>query len=570
MGLAKMKGTIMKKEGRKEFLKHKALFLLFLIPFCLTVSSKMFLTAGDQPGSPDESTELSKSEINEIEEYIRSQMKRGKIPGLSVVIVKEDKTIYKNGFGYANIKKKQPVTAKTLFEIGSNSKAFTALGILWLKVKSNIEFLTVITGNMFLNMVLGVFEPVFCLNYFYFRVIDLNDPVDKYIPWFKMKYKGKEVSNKESNKNLQITIEQLLHHTSGIPFETVADIPQSGEDNALEETVRTLINKELSYKPGTEFSFATINYDVLGLIIEKVSGQSFEEFIKNNILEPLELTDTYLSRNEAMAHEMATGYKIEFLKAQEYKAPVYRGNTPAGYFITNSVDMERWLKIQMGTIELSEPLGKIIHESHQPNEKVIGFRYAKGWFIFKKREIFHSGNNPNFSSFIVLFEPGKIGIALLANINSGVVEETGWGILSIIKKEGMPVQSKDFYIKLDMISFIVACIAALLILLSIWFIYGTVKEVLKKTRTFKRTRKNSLSFFAATLLLIGILYFLFELPTFLSYDLPWKVINVWAPKTLKMASFLLGVTGFLFYIYFFFNFFFPKSQNNMNTLEDKK
>jgi CubicO group peptidase (beta-lactamase class C family) len=528
-----MKGTIMKKEGRKEFLKHKALFLLFLIPFCLTVSSKMFLTAGDQPGSPDESTELSKSEINEIEEYIRNQMKRGKIPGLSVVIVKGDKTIYKKGFGFANIKKKQPVTPKTLFEIGGNSKAFTALGILLLEKEGKLK---------------------------------LNDEVNKHIPWFKMRYKGQEFS---------VTIEQLLHHASGIPFETFANIPISNADNALEETVRTLINQELRHEPGKEFCYASINYDVLGLIIQKVSKQSFEAFMKKNILEPLELKNTYLSRNEKMAHDMATGYKIGFLSPREYEAPVYRGNTPAGYFITNTEDMEKWLRIQLGIHE--NPIFKeIIEESHQPNENVIGFRYAKGWFIFQKKDIFHTGNDPNFSSFIVLSIPKeryrysireKIGVAVLANMNSSLVESIGWGIFAVLKKADMPQKSNDFYIQLDMHSTILICISTILFLLSLWRIAVRVKKINKKIISIKITKNASLVFGALTIVFIIFPYILYNLPAYLSFKLPWGLIAVWAPKTFVFFAILAALSGFSFYVFLFFRLFFPKPKHDVKHLE---
>jgi CubicO group peptidase (beta-lactamase class C family) len=566
-----MKGTIMKKEGRKEFLKHKAVFLLFLIPFWLTVSSNMFLTAGDQPGSPDESTEVPKSEINEIEEYIRDQMKRGKIPGLSVVIIKGEKTIYKKCFVFANIKNKQQVNDKTLFEIGANSKAFTALGILLLKKEEKLT---------------------------------MNDPVYKHIPWFKMNYKGQEV---------QITIEQLLHHTSGIPFETFANIPISKDDNALEKTVKTLINKKLRHMPGEEFCYASINYDVLGLIIQYVSRQSFEVFMKKNILEPLGLNDTYLSRKKEMAHDMATGYKIGFLAPREYEAPVYRGNTPAGYFITNAEDMEKWLKIQLG-IDEKPNFKEIIKESHQPNENITGFRYAKGWFIFQKKDIFHTGNDPNFSSFIVFSIPKKnspkkgvptqekIGVAVLANINSSLVEGIGWGILAILHKrdihkvykdfcdswsankkagfftrigkailtlfkDDMPIQSADFYIQVDLLSSILICISAILFVVFLWCIAVRVKKINKKIISIKITKKASLVFGAITIVFIIYLYILYNLPAYMSYKLPWGVIAVWAPKTFVIFAIIAALSGFSCYVYLFFRTFFPKPKRDVKHLE---
>lgn len=96
-----------------------------------------------------------------IEKFIEENMDKGKVPGLAVTLVKGDKTVYQKGFGYSDIDAKKSVTSKSLFEIGSNSKAFTALGIFNLEKSGQIK---------------------------------LEDEVTKYIPWLKVKYKGKEAS----------------------------------------------------------------------------------------------------------------------------------------------------------------------------------------------------------------------------------------------------------------------------------------------------------------------------------------------------------------------------------------
>ena len=207
-----------------------------------------------------------------IEKFIKENMDKGNIPGLFVTVVKDDKTVYEKGFGYSDVEKKERVTSKSLFEIGSNSKAFTALGILKLQKEGLIE---------------------------------LNDEVTDYIPWLKVKYKGREVP---------VTIEQLLHHTSGIPFKTIDNIPVSNDDNAIDETVRTLIGIELDSEPGEKFQYATINYDVLGLIIEKATGSSYEEYIEENILKPMGLNNTYLYRDEDVSENMAKGYVQKYYR----------------------------------------------------------------------------------------------------------------------------------------------------------------------------------------------------------------------------------------------------------------
>lgn len=101
-------------------------------------------------------------------------------------------------------------------------------------------------------------------------------------------YKGQQL-----NKNVEITLEQLLYHTSGIPFHTIGDIPISNDNDALENTVREILNQKLETYPGEQFNYASINYDILGLVIQKVTNQSFEQYVQNNILNQFNMGNTF-------------------------------------------------------------------------------------------------------------------------------------------------------------------------------------------------------------------------------------------------------------------------------------
>jgi len=367
--------------------KNKKLFtsiILFLFVFCTSINAF--------------ASDLSQAEINKLDKYIETQMKDGEIPGVSIVIIKGDSTVYKKAFGYSDVKEGKTASSETLFELGSTSKAFTGLAILKLEKEGRIS---------------------------------LNDPIEKYLPWLKMKYEGKDVS---------ITIEQFLHHTSGVPYDSIDKIPQSESEIALEECVRTLVGQELQSKPGEKFSYATINYDVLGLIVKQISGQSFEEYMKKNILEPMGLSNTYLFREEAKLKDMSKGYKIGFLKAQEYAAPMYRGNTPAGYIITNIEDFTRWMRIQMLTVPVPEGFEEIIKKSHMPDRSVApvgdGSSYAAGWQVFQQGEgeIAHGGGNPNFTSYMIFRPDQQMGVAVLTNVSGNdITEVIGHGIMDILQ-----------------------------------------------------------------------------------------------------------------------------------------
>jgi cyclic peptide transporter len=469
---------------------------------------------------------LSNDEKGKIEKFIKANMDKGKIPGLSVVIVKDDKTIYQNGFGYSDIEAQKLVTSKSLFEIGSNSKAFTALGILSLQKNG---------------------------------LIKLDDKVTKYIPWLKVKYKDNEVP---------ITIEQLLYHTSGIPFKTIDRIPVSNADNAIEETAKTLIDIELDSEQGENFQYATINYDVLGLIIEKVTGQSYEKYIEENILKPMDLNNTYLYKNQDINENMAKGYKLEFLRPRLYDAPIYRGNKPAGYIISNAEDMAKWLKIQMGTLNDSRFNKDIIEDSHKPNRRVAplddGSSYAGGWFVYQKGggEISHGGNNPNYSSFIVLKPEEKVGVAVLSNTNSEYVSAIGQGINKILQGENYNKDIKDLNKSADKISILIICIASLIIICTLFFMGKTLIEIFKRERNLSKTGvKNILKIVFSLIFMIGLSFCIYLIPYILYMGVSWKFVFVWLPRSIKVALYLAYLCIGLVYIYSLLTSFYKKKDD---------
>ncbi len=450
----------------------------------------------------DKSNDLSSGNELKIEKFIEENIDKGKIPGLFVTIVKGDETIYQKGYGYADVDAQRPVNSETLFEIGSNSKAFTALGILNLQKKG---------------------------------LINLTDEVTKYIPWFSVKYKGKEAS---------VTIEQLLHHTSGIPFHTIEKIPASSADSALEDTVKTLIDIDLDDEPGRKFSYATINYDVLGLVIEKVTGVTYEKYIEENIFKTMGLYNTYLYKNDTVNEFMAKGYMIQFLKQHEYDAPTYKGNTPAGYIISNGDDMAKWIKIQLGTSSDSKFDKDIIEESHEANRRVApigdGSSYAAGWFIYQKGggEISHGGNNPNFSSYIIFRPEEKVGIAILSNTNSAYVEAIGRGINEILLGKTYNKEIKDLNKNADIISIIVIVSSGLIIIFTFIYIGKIGREIIKKERFLCRKKRSVLKFAISLVFLIGFSYSIYLIPYILYSGVSWEFVFVWLPQNVKIALYL--------------------------------
>ncbi len=497
--------------------------MVVMISIFLSVTMCLFNVLA--AGSNDEYINyLTNDETQKIEEFIEKNMKKGNIPGLSVTIVKDDKTIYQRGFGYSDTDEKKQVSSETLFELSSNSKAFTALGILNLEQSGQIN---------------------------------LQDEVNKYIPWLKFKHNGNETS---------VTIEQLLYQKSGIPFKTINNIPVSDADNALEETVKTLVGIELDTKPGERFQYATINYDVLGLVIEKVTGKSYEEYIEETVIKPMGLENTYLNKDQKVNELMSKGYKINFIKAKPYEAPVYRGNKPAGYIISSGEDMARWLKIQMGVIDDFNYNQEIIQRSKEINGEINtignGTYYNSGWFVSSEGQVFHGGNNPNYSSFITFDPEEKLGVAVLSNINSGYTENIGSGIAEILQGETVKINVSDQNKSTDIIAVIIICISVVLVLLTIYFMIKTIKETLKKQRHFKfKGVKSVIGLVFSFIFMLGVSYCIYIMPQILFGGLSWKFVFVWLPNSIATALYSVYITIWIVYIHFVFRSFFKKEKD---------
>lgn len=504
-----MKGIIKYKQVAKMKMHiRRRLFIMMLTLFCLVNTTS---------GNDTLLTIDLKSKVEKL-------MREGNIPGLSVVVIRNNKTEI-DGFGFSDLAGRKRVNPETLFEIASCSKAFTALAALRLESEG---------------------------------LINLYDNVSKYLPWFYVTYKGKRTD---------ITINQLLHHTSGISFKTISGIEADSSGNAIENTVRKLKGTELSHLPGTVYEYATINYDVVGLIVKNVSKMSFEKYMQTNIFPLLGLNNTstgYANKEQLLA----SGYKIGFMRPRYYDQPVFAGNYPAGYIISNAQDMAKWLSVQMGLRK--NLFDTLIARSHIPDKSVQPLNnasYAYGWNVneYMQKKIFHDGLNPNFSSYIAFYPDLKTGVVILANSNSSNTTLIGELILDIIsgRKPENIVAKKD---SVDVFCSIL-CILFSVYILSIFVLTA-----------YKATRLNSLKkggaenmyvklkkAFIVALLGLPFIHGIYLLPdAFIGFS--WNTVFVWTPVSFKWAIYLLLTAIGLSYLYYFLSLFFPEKNKYKNSL----
>lgn len=464
-----------------------------------------------------------------IEKKVMELMKKGDIPGLGLVIVNGDRPVYMKGFGYADLEKKIPVTEDTLFEIGSTSKAFTALAALQVEKDG---------------------------------LINLDDPVSKYLDWFSATYKGKKY---------EITLRQVLHQTSGIPFKSIALIPESNTPDSLQQTVRKLKGIELSRVPGEAFEYATINYDIIGAVIEKVTRMSYEEYIGKNVLQPLALSHTRVGTDKSNP-AMAKGYKISFFTTRPYDAPVYRGNYPAGYIVSNAKDMSRWVQFHMGLLDPGPGIRELMDKSHQPDKSVNPIpvslaSYAMGWMTheYGSRLIEHGGQNPNFTSNVAFRPDEKIGVVVLTNSMSNYTQYIGDVVMELTRGNPRPAAMVEGR-TIDGVASMFSFGLGLYVLLVLVYIVTIFIDLFRGRRQFESiTWKKAAKLIGMTLAYLPFVVGVYLLPLAMS-ELPWEVASVWSPGSFVVAAILIVAAMGISYLASIFSIFFPVKNKYIRNL----
>ncbi len=443
--------------------------------------------------------------IRQLDEQVQLLMEKGDIPGLSLVLTGEDTTLIRS-YGYTSDNGGQAIDAATRFELASCTKAFTGLAMLKLQQDS---------------------------------LVQITDSITTYLPDFFMTYKGVPQV---------ITIKDLLHHTSGIATEALSLVPVASDDQALRQTVGILRGKELEFIPGERYEYSSLNYDILGLIIEQQSGLSFESYVQQEILEPLQMKASYFQDGKQDA-ELAQGHKVSFFAARAYNPPLYRGNNPAGYLISNAADMARWLQFQLGQIQTGTSLDSLAKTAQVADLSIPGDRssfsaYSAGWTLSLSGDgrVYHDGLNPSFSAFVGFFPMQKRGIAVLANSNSEATPLIASRINALLN--GEQLEDPGSFNSMDRMFSMLTWVMGFVLLAIMTFIGYKVYALFSGAAIFRFEVLGFLrQLFLAVLTLSPLLLGIYLFPQAMA-GFSWEAALVWAPDSFKwMTGSLLAVLG---------------------------
>ena len=369
--------------------KNKLIGFIVVLTLISLVTCQAFAETGKTFQPPDD-VKLQKI-LDDFEAYAVKGMKQRKIPGMVIAIVKDDKIIYKKGFGVRKVGSNEPVNEDTIFQIGSTSKAFTSALVSMLVDEGKINWND--------------------------RVIDHLPDFRMYDPWVTREFR----------------IKDLMAQHSGM-------VAYSGDAQSFVGFDRDHIIKSIRYiKPitgfRTEFGYQNNLFLVAAKLVEKKTGKSWEENVREKILNPLGMTETTIDinsfrneKNAAFLHRKTNGVVKAYPMNWKYLSWTYT-YAPAGGINSNIIDMAKWLQMQMNSGKFDDK--RIVSEknlefTHSP-QTIAGARkgmpmqyYCEAW-IYRENNpypiIWHNGGTSGHNTMVAFVPKAKIGIIVIANMS---------------------------------------------------------------------------------------------------------------------------------------------------------
>ena len=288
-------------------------------------------------------------------------------------MVKDGKIIRSEGFGLANVELQVPVKPETIFQSGSVGKQFTATAVMMLVEEGKIG---------------------------------LDDPLTKYFTDAPPAWK-------------EVTVRELLSHTGGF-----GDYPKDFDfrkDWTEEELLKLVEGIPLAYSPGTKWEYSNLGFLTLGILIHRVSGEFYGDFLQQRVFHPLEMSSTRIISEADIIPNRAAGYRLvkEELKNQEWVSPVMN-TTADGSLYFNIVDLAKWdaglytdRLLKRSSLDLMWTPVKL--KSGESNKAGYGF----GWFINDRqghRCIHHDGSWQGFETAIDRYVDDHLTVVALTNL----------------------------------------------------------------------------------------------------------------------------------------------------------
>jgi D-alanyl-D-alanine carboxypeptidase len=316
----------------------------------------------------------------------------------SALVAKGGTVLVKKGYGMANVELDVPNSPETKFRLGSITKQFTATSILQIASQGKLS---------------------------------VEDKVSKYVPDAPAAWKD-------------ITIHHLLTHTSGLPnYTSFPDyLKKMREPVTSLQLIAVFKDRPLDFEPGSKFRYSNSGYAALGYIIEKVSGEKYEDYLRKHIFDPLDMSDTGYDHDTTILKQRAAGYMLS--KDGKIRNADYLDMSipySAGSMYSTLEDLYRW--------DRSLYTDKVLPREWR--EKMFTpflNNYAYGWFrapLFGHKMTSHGGGINGFSTAINRFPDDDVCIVVLSNLASSSIGALANALAAIVfgEKYELPVERKE-------------------------------------------------------------------------------------------------------------------------------
>lgn len=328
-------------------------------------------------------------------EWVEATRAAWKVPGCSVAIVWKDQVVFAAGFGRRDLEQDLPVTADTLFAIGSSTKAFTTFGI-------------------------GLLADEGRLNW--------EQPVRTWMPEFALE---------DELAAQRMTAVDLVTHRSGLPRH---DLLWYNSSLSREDLYRHLPHLASNKDFRTDFQYNNLMFLTAGILVERVTGSTWEDFVEQRIFQPLGMNRSNFSVRTSQAdldHALPYQEKDDVVKVMPFRDISNVG--PAGSINSSAQELSQWLRVHLAHGKLGESQiisAGTLDRIHRPamvmggfnpqEPEVISTGYALGWFTEAYRghqRVQHGGNIDGFSALVSLMPADQLGVVVLTNLNGSGLPE---------------------------------------------------------------------------------------------------------------------------------------------------
>jgi CubicO group peptidase (beta-lactamase class C family) len=364
--------------------------LSLVLAVVAAVISSPRVEAQNQPAVADTRQSDLAGKLARIEREVEEKRKALGVPGVALAIVKDDEVIFQKGFGLRDVERNLPVTADTLFAIGSSTKSFTAMAAMISQDQGKLS---------------------------------LDESPKKYLSSFRLQ-------DPEADKT--ITLRDLLLHRSGLK---VGDFVWASGVLNRNDVIKLFGLAKPTAKLREKFQYQNIGYTAAGEVVARANGTTWERFVAERIFKPLGMTSSHASnRQMAKDKDRATGYSVDDKVATKEELLDLSGIAPAGAINSNVKDMSRWVRLMLGggtfdgkRIVSERGFNDIVRRQISVGDSLpfADAHYGLGWLMSARNghpRIFHPGGIPGFNAVVEVVPDQRLGFVVLVNAGSGLDE----------------------------------------------------------------------------------------------------------------------------------------------------